>query len=115
MSACDLTGRKALVTGGARGLGAGMAEALARAGAAVIIGDVRAELGKATADAVKQTGATADFVHMDVTVHRCPSRFPQGGRDMQPCVPMRLRSRRLLSCESHAKASGHTRNRVRPR
>ena len=67
MSAYDLTGRKALVTGGARGLGAGMAEALARAGAAVIIGDIRAELGKATADAVKQTGATADFVHMDVT------------------------------------------------
>ena len=27
----DLTGRKALVTGGARGLGAGMAQTLARA------------------------------------------------------------------------------------
>ena len=67
MSAYDLTGRKALVTGGARGLGAGMAEALARAGAAVIIGDIRAELGKATADAVKQTGAMAEFVHLDVT------------------------------------------------
>ncbi len=37
MSVYDLTGRKALVTGGARGLGAGMAEALARAGAAVVI------------------------------------------------------------------------------
>ena len=35
MSVYELTGRKALVTGGARGLGAGMAEALARAGAAV--------------------------------------------------------------------------------
>jgi len=34
MSMYDLTGRKALVTGGARGLGAGMAAALARAGAA---------------------------------------------------------------------------------
>ena len=34
----DLTGRKALVTGGARGLGAGMAQALARAGAAVAVG-----------------------------------------------------------------------------
>ena len=31
MSVYELTGRKALVTGGARGLGAGMAEALARA------------------------------------------------------------------------------------
>jgi len=40
MSMYDLTGRKALVTGGARGLGAGMAAALARAGAAVVIGDI---------------------------------------------------------------------------
>ena len=36
MSVFDLHGRKALVTGGARGLGAGMAEALAHAGAAVL-------------------------------------------------------------------------------
>jgi len=40
MSVYDLTGRKALVTGGARGLGAGMAAALAQAGAAVVIGDI---------------------------------------------------------------------------
>ena len=35
-----LAGRHALVTGGAQGLGAGMAQALAAAGAAVMIGDV---------------------------------------------------------------------------
>jgi NAD(P)-dependent dehydrogenase (short-subunit alcohol dehydrogenase family) len=35
-----LAGRHALVTGGARGLGAGMAQALAAAGARVMIGDV---------------------------------------------------------------------------
>jgi 3alpha(or 20beta)-hydroxysteroid dehydrogenase len=48
MSVYDLTGRKALVTGGARGLGAGMAEALARAGAAVVIGDVLEDAGQAS-------------------------------------------------------------------
>ena len=53
MSVYDLTGRKALVTGGARGLGAGMAEALARAGAAVVIADVQEELGKAAADSIR--------------------------------------------------------------
>jgi 3alpha(or 20beta)-hydroxysteroid dehydrogenase len=58
MSVYDLTGRKALVTGGARGLGAGMAEALARAGAAVVIGDIREELGEATADAIRRPAAT---------------------------------------------------------
>ena len=50
MSVYDLTGRKALVTGGARGLGEGMARALARAGAAVVIADIREDLGKATAE-----------------------------------------------------------------
>jgi 3alpha(or 20beta)-hydroxysteroid dehydrogenase len=67
MSVYDLTGRKALVTGGARGLGAGMAEALGRAGAAVAIGDIREDLGQATADDIKKSGADAAFVPLDVT------------------------------------------------
>jgi 3alpha(or 20beta)-hydroxysteroid dehydrogenase len=67
MSVYDLAGRKALVTGGARGLGAGMAQALARAGAAVVIGDIREDLGKATAEELRQSGASAEFVPLDVT------------------------------------------------
>src|ERR1022692_4317344 len=59
--------RGALARGGARGLGAGMAEALARAGAAVAIGDIREDLGKATADTLSAAGATAAFVTLDVT------------------------------------------------
>jgi 3alpha(or 20beta)-hydroxysteroid dehydrogenase len=67
MSVDELTGRKALVTGGARGLGAGMAEALARAGAAVVIGDIREDLGQATVDAIKKSGGDAAFLPLDVT------------------------------------------------
>jgi NAD(P)-dependent dehydrogenase (short-subunit alcohol dehydrogenase family) len=67
MSVYDLTGRKALVTGGAQGLGAGMAEALARAGASVVIADIAEDLGKATADSLRDSGATAAFVPLDVT------------------------------------------------
>jgi len=67
MGVYDLTGRKALVTGGARGLGAGMADALAHAGAAVVIGDIREDLGKATADALRGSGARVGFVPLDVT------------------------------------------------
>jgi NAD(P)-dependent dehydrogenase (short-subunit alcohol dehydrogenase family) len=67
MSVYELTGRKALVTGGARGLGAGMAEALARAGAAVVIGDIREDLGQATVDAIKKSGGDAAFLPLDVT------------------------------------------------
>src|SRR5437763_1574986 len=66
MSVFELHGRKALVTGGARGLGAGMAEALGRAGAAVAIADIREDIGKATADALAQSGVTARFVPLNV-------------------------------------------------
>ena len=67
MSVYDLAGRKALVTGGGRGLGEGIAQALARAGAAVVVGDIREDLGKACADALRGSGASADFVPLDIT------------------------------------------------
>jgi 3alpha(or 20beta)-hydroxysteroid dehydrogenase len=67
MSKFDLGGRKALVTGGARGLGAGMATALSKAGAAVMIGDVLTDVGRETAKALATGGAKAAFVTLDVT------------------------------------------------
>jgi 3alpha(or 20beta)-hydroxysteroid dehydrogenase len=67
MSVYDLAGRKALVTGGAQGLGEGMARALARAGAAVVPADIQEDLGKATAESLRQAGAAAEFVALDVT------------------------------------------------
>ena len=63
----DLTGRKALVTGGARGLGAGMAKALSEAGAAVMLGDVLEEAGRDMARALSTDGAQVAFVKLDVT------------------------------------------------
>lgn len=67
MSVYELTGRKALVTGGAQGLGAGMAQALARAGAAVAIADINEDRGKQTVEALRDSGATAEFVMLDIT------------------------------------------------
>src|SRR5688500_4416174 len=67
MSVFELHGRKALVTGGARGLGQGMAEALAAAGAAVMIGDLLDEEGTETAKIIGKTGATTGYTHLDVT------------------------------------------------
>lgn len=63
MSTFDLSGRSALVTGGARGLGAGMAAALAGAGARVMVADVLVDAGEKTA-ADLPGGA---FVELDVT------------------------------------------------
>ena len=67
MSVFDLAGRKALVTGGARGLGAGMAAALAKAGAAVMIGDLLADAGRDTAGTISASGAKVGFTPLDVT------------------------------------------------
>jgi NAD(P)-dependent dehydrogenase (short-subunit alcohol dehydrogenase family) len=62
-----LAGRKALVTGGARGIGAAIAEALSKAGAAVVIADLLDDLGRQTAGRLAGGGAKAGFVHLDVT------------------------------------------------
>lgn len=64
MSNFDLTGRTALVTGGARGLGEGMARALSNAGARVMIADLLDDLGNQTA---KSLGEGHGFVHLDIT------------------------------------------------
>jgi 3alpha(or 20beta)-hydroxysteroid dehydrogenase len=67
MTQFDLKGRKALVTGAARGIGAGIAEALANAGAAVMIGDVLSDLGRETARKLSGSGAKVGFTPLDVT------------------------------------------------
>src|SRR5690606_322684 len=67
MTVFDLSGRKALVTGGARGLGLGMAQALTAAGASVMLADLLEEEGSAAAAELKSGGATAGFVRHDVT------------------------------------------------
>src|SRR6478735_3976901 len=64
MSVFELSGRKALVTGGAQGLGEGMARALADAGATVVIADLQEEAGRAVA---KGLGEEHGFVALDVT------------------------------------------------
>lgn len=64
MAGLDLTGRRALVTGGAQGLGEGMATALAAAGARVAVADVQDELGAKVAATL---GDQHTFVHLDVT------------------------------------------------
>ncbi|MDQ0393404.1 SDR family NAD(P)-dependent oxidoreductase [Labrys monachus] len=63
----DLTGRLAIVTGGARGQGEAEARLLVRHGAAVLIADVLAEEGRALAEAIRSEGGEARFVHLDVT------------------------------------------------
>jgi 3alpha(or 20beta)-hydroxysteroid dehydrogenase len=59
----QLAGRRVLITGGARGLGAGMATAMAAAGASVMLADVLKDVGEQTAAEIPG----ARFVELDVT------------------------------------------------
>lgn len=59
--------RIALVTGGARGLGAAIAHTLAEAGATVILADVRSDLAQETAGEIEAVGGRATAWQLDVT------------------------------------------------
>ncbi len=61
-----LAGRSALVTGGASGIGAGIAERLAAEGAAVLVADLNAEGAAAVADRIGVAGGRAHPFRMDV-------------------------------------------------
>ena len=62
-----LAGKVALISGGARGIGAATARLLAREGAAVVIGDVLEDEGRETEAQIAEAGGQALFVRLDVT------------------------------------------------
>lgn len=62
-----LTGKRALVTGGASGIGRATALLFARQGAAVAIADLDEAGGKAVARQIRQEGGRAVFVRCDVS------------------------------------------------
>jgi NAD(P)-dependent dehydrogenase (short-subunit alcohol dehydrogenase family) len=63
----DLAGRRALVTGGGQGIGRATAQALADAGAAVVVNDVVADRADDVAAEIRDTGGDADAAAFDVT------------------------------------------------
>jgi NAD(P)-dependent dehydrogenase (short-subunit alcohol dehydrogenase family) len=67
MSGKALADKKALVTGGARGIGAAIAKSLADAGAAIMIADILEDAGKDTAANLARSGAKSGFAKLDVT------------------------------------------------
>jgi 3-oxoacyl-[acyl-carrier protein] reductase len=62
----DLTGRIAIVTGGSRGIGRGIALALAARGAHVVAA-ARAENASSTAEAIRAAGGRGESMPLDVT------------------------------------------------
>ncbi|HZD23783.1 MAG TPA: SDR family NAD(P)-dependent oxidoreductase, partial [Acidimicrobiia bacterium] len=61
-----VTDRVAIVTGSGQGIGAGIAETLARAGANVVVNDIFGDKATATAEAIANAGGKAVAVVADV-------------------------------------------------
>lgn len=62
-----ITNKTALITGGAAGIGQGIALAMAQFGANVIIADINDETGKATEQMIRSNGGQAVYISADIT------------------------------------------------
>jgi NAD(P)-dependent dehydrogenase (short-subunit alcohol dehydrogenase family) len=62
-----VTGKVALVTGGASGIGRSCAERLAEEGAIIVVTDLQDDKGAETVEAIRAAGGQASYLHHDVT------------------------------------------------
>lgn len=67
LSRFELTGRKALVTGAAGGIGKACAVAMAKAGADVAVVDLKDDMGRETAEEIRALGRKSTYIHCDVS------------------------------------------------
>ena len=63
----DFSGKVAIVTGGASGIGEAIVQNLAASGAKVVVADIDGDAAKATADALVKAGGTASAFAVDVS------------------------------------------------
>jgi NAD(P)-dependent dehydrogenase (short-subunit alcohol dehydrogenase family) len=62
-----LNTKRALITGGAQGIGYAIAETFCREGSIVYIGDINEDLGSSVAAELRENGYNATFVYLDVS------------------------------------------------
>jgi len=64
----DFSGQGVVITGGASGMGLAAAQAFARAGASVIIGDIADDAGENAAQVLREAGFDCLYLHADVAL-----------------------------------------------
>ncbi|WP_282784326.1 SDR family NAD(P)-dependent oxidoreductase [Phaeodactylibacter xiamenensis] len=70
-----IAGKGAIVTGGASGIGRGIALEAGKTGAKVIVADLNAEMGQETVEMIEAEGGQALFIPTDVTDSRSLATF----------------------------------------
>lgn len=70
-----IAGKGAVVTGGASGIGRGIALEAGQAGAKVIVADLNEEMGQETVQMIKAAGGEALFIQVDVTNRQALDTF----------------------------------------
>lgn len=76
-----LEGKRALITGGGRGIGRACARRFVAEGASVVLGDILLDEGRAVAAELTQAGGKATFVECDVTDVGQVNNFVAAGVD----------------------------------
>lgn len=72
-----IDGKTAVVTGAASGIGLATAQALAKAGAHVFLGDINEDNGQTAAEQIRADGGSAEFLRLDVTDPESIESFKQ--------------------------------------
>ena len=104
----------ALVTGAASGIGRGIAFALAREGARVVLSDIEAQRGEETAAALRREGCDASFMAADLAAPDGAEALLKGGLDKfgTPSIFVHAASPGRLEADNILNVSGDTWDRM---